>query len=332
MVDLKNGFSKMSEIFYKDESGAVFKYKKYCVVDSCLKQASYNYKGEKESSHCGDHRLKNMINIKKGHGLCEEHDESYLKECSQRKLDLKNYDKSSQYLKEQIIKKYDEKGVELYKCRLCDKLVERDHYFSKEHIDNFNSNITISFRNSIRNKFIDIICDFHKFNKNIFYEDLYFQYKMKKLVLKHCSKNRTYKISIYKFNQSINNISGITIHYWIEKYDSNNILSDIDNIEKLNTANFDNNLKPIVVHGNEIEETDKISGGNIDLEDINILCDQVGSGNSINIIQHTRCIFKISESDLFSAGDQFENIPELFYKLKNLLIIKNNDEKCFLWC
>ena len=35
---------------------------------------------------------------------------------------------------------------------------------------------------------------------------------------------------------------------------------------------------------------------------------------------------------MFSAGDQFENIPELFYKLKNLLIIKNNDEKCFLWC
>ena len=99
--------------------------------------------------------------------------------------------------------------------------------------------------------------------------------------------------------------------------------SDIDNIEKLNTANFDNNLKPIVVNGNEIEATDKIiSGSNIDLEDINILSDQVGSGNSINIIQHTRCIFKISESDLFSAGDQFENIPELFYKLKNLLIIK----------
>ena len=67
------------------------------------------------------------------------------------------------------------------------------------------------------------------------------------------------------------------INYWIEKYDSNDILSDIDNIKKLNTANFGNNLKPIVVNGNEIKETDKIiSGGNIDLEDINILSDQVG--------------------------------------------------------
>ena len=210
---------------------------------------------------------------------------------------MKNYDKSCQYIKEQIIKKYNEKGVELYKCRLCDKLDKKDHYFSKEHIDIFN-NISISFRNSIKNKF----------------------------------ENKTYKISIYKFNQSINNISEVLIHYWIEKYDSNNILSDIDDIEKLNTANFDNNLQPIVVHGNEVEEKDKISGGNIDLEDIDILGDQVGSGNSINIIQHTRCIFKISESDLFSAGDQFENIPQLFYKLKNLLIIKNKDERCFLWC
>ena len=161
MVDLKNGSSKISETFYKDNRGNIFKYKKYCTEGDCTKIASYNYKDKKESSHCGDHRLKNMINIKKGHTLCEEHDESYLKECSQCKLDLKNYDQSSQYLKEHIIKKYDEKGIELYKCRLCDKLVEKDHYFSKEHIDNFNSNITISFRNSIKNKFIDIICDFH---------------------------------------------------------------------------------------------------------------------------------------------------------------------------
>ena len=84
--------------------------KKYFIGGNYLKQASYNYKGKKESSHCQDPRLKNMVNIKKGHSLCEEHDESYLKECSQCKLDLKNYNKSSQYFKEQIIKIYDEKA------------------------------------------------------------------------------------------------------------------------------------------------------------------------------------------------------------------------------
>ena len=133
-----------------------------------------------------------MINIKKGHTLREEHDESYLKECSQCKLDLKNYDKSSQYLKEQIIKNYDNQDIQLYKCRLCDKLVEKGHYFTKEHIDIFNSNITISFRNSIKNEFVNIICDLHNTNKNVFYQDLYVKYKMKKLVLKYCSKNKTY--------------------------------------------------------------------------------------------------------------------------------------------
>ena len=141
MSNLENGSSKMSEIFYKDNGGNIFKYKKYCIEGDCSKIASYNYKGKKESSHCQDRRLKNIINVKKNHDLCEEHEESYLKECSQCKLDLKNYDKSTQYLKEQIIKKYDEKGVELYKCRLCNTLVENDHYFSKEHIDIFNSNI-----------------------------------------------------------------------------------------------------------------------------------------------------------------------------------------------
>ena len=65
------------------------------------------------------------------------------------------------------------------KRRRCDKLVEKTHYFTKENIDVFNSNITTLFRNSIKNKFVDIICDFHKCNKNVIYEDLYFKYKMK---------------------------------------------------------------------------------------------------------------------------------------------------------
>ena len=81
--------------------------------------------------------------------------------------------------------------------------------------------------------------------------------------MKYCNKNKTYKISISKFNQSIKNISENLINYWIEKYDINDILSDIDNIEKLCTANFNNNLKPIVVNENEIEAIDKIVSGAI---------------------------------------------------------------------
>ena len=43
----------------------------------------------------------------------------------------------------------------------------------------------------------------------------------------------------------------------------------------------------------------------------------------------------MSECDIFSAGDSLEinKIPEIFFKKKNLVIIKNlNDNKCLLWC
>ena len=44
---------------------------------------------------------------------------------------------------------------------------------------------------------------------------------------------------------------------------------------------------------------------------------------------------KISECQLFCAGSskEIDKIPEIFFKKRNLLIIKNlNDDKCLLWC
>ena len=45
-------------------------------------------------------------------------------------------------------------------CLLCNQTVNKSHYFSKKHIDNFDKNITITTRNSIKKKFIDIIFNF----------------------------------------------------------------------------------------------------------------------------------------------------------------------------
>ena len=56
---------------------------------------------------------------------------------------------------------------------------------------------------------------------------------------------------------------------------------------------------------------------------------------SIKVIQNTRFVVKISECQLFSAGDSLEinKIPELFLKKRNLVIMKNlNDNKCLLYC
>ena len=57
--------------------------------------------------------------------------------------------------------------------------------------------------------------------------------------------------------------------------------------------------------------------------------------SQMKIIQNTRLLIKMSECDIFSAGDSLEinKIPDIFFQKRNLVIIKNlNDNKCLLWC
>ena len=119
--------------------------------------------------------------------------------------------------------------------------------------------------------------------------------------------------------------------YWIEKFNLDDV-SEIDDIDKLNLKNF-KNLKPIDfktqvgIHrdgyqSNDLKNIDIISGGSIQ------------SGGSLKIIQNTRLV-KISECQLFTAGDskEIDKMPELFFKKRNLIIIKNlNNSKCLLYC
>ena len=84
-----------------------------------------------------------MINIKKGHILCEKHNISYSKDS---------------FCKE----------CEKITCLLCNQAVNKSHYFSKKHVYNSDKNITITTRNSIKKKFIDIIFNFHVIDKDVF--------------------------------------------------------------------------------------------------------------------------------------------------------------------
>ena len=246
-----------------------------------------------------------MINIRKGYVLCNEHNISYSKDSFCKECEKMN-------------------------CLLCNQNVNKQHYFSKKHIDNFDKNITITTRNSIEKKFIDIIFNFHIIDIDVFYKDLYFKDKVKNLILKNCKKDKNYKLSIYKYYQSV---TGDLTNYWIEKFNIANI-SEIDNINKLNFKNFKNfkNLKPI-------DFEDQIGfhreGYNDDnLENINISGGNIQSGGSIKIIQNIRLVVKLSECELFSAGDSKEinKIPELIFKKRNLIIMKNlNDNKCLLF-
>ena len=64
-----------------------------------------------------------MINVRKGYLFCEKHNFSYLEFC---------------------------KFCEQMDCLLCNEIVKKEHYFSKKHIDNFDKNIIIKIRTSIK--------------------------------------------------------------------------------------------------------------------------------------------------------------------------------------
>ena len=297
--------TKLNEYFYMTQGGEILKYKKYCIINNCKKLSSYNYSGQKENLYCNEHKLDNMVNVRKGYSFCEKHDKPYLKYC---------------------------KECEKFDCLLCEQTVNKSHYFFKKHIDKVNNNISIKIKTSIKKKFIDIIIDFHIIDKDVFYKDLYFKDKIKSLILKHRNKDKNYKINLSKYNQSVKD--DLT-NLWIEKFNINN-MSEIDNIDKLNLKNF-KHLKCFEFVDLYGRDRDVFDGTPIDQEQINIISegDIEYDVSQMKIIQNTRLLIKLSECNLFSSGSSLEinKIPEIFFNKKNLVVIKNlNDNKCFLWC
>ena len=107
---------KLNQFFYMNSNGEILKCKKYCIIHNCKKIASFNYSGEKEFLYCNDHKSETMVNIKKGYSYCDIHKISYLNFCKQ---------------------------CDIIVCDLCKIETNRSHFFSKDHIDNFEKNITI---------------------------------------------------------------------------------------------------------------------------------------------------------------------------------------------
>ena len=155
---------KLNQYFYMTPERDILKYKKYCIINNCKKIASFNHSGQKEFLYCNEHKLYKMLNIKKGYLYCDIHKIPYLKVCQQ---------------------------CDIIFCDLCKIETNKDHFFSKKHIETFENNITIKIKTSIKKKFIDIIFDFNLIDKDLFYEDLYFKDRVKKLILKIVKKIRT---------------------------------------------------------------------------------------------------------------------------------------------
>ena len=139
-------------------------------------------------------------------------------------------------------------------------------------------------------------------------------------------------MSIYKYNQSVKD--DLT-NLWIEKFNIDN-MNEIDNIDKLNLKNF-KHLKSFHFDDLYGRDRDVYDGTVVDQKQINIISegDIEYDASQIKTIQNTRLLIKMSECNIFSAGDSLEidKIPDMFFKKKNLVIIKNlNDNKCLLWC
>ena len=57
------------------------------------------------------------------------------------------------------------------------------------------------------------------------------------------------------------------------------------------------------------------------------------SGNSIYYINSVGCEIFITECKLLKGSNyNFEKIPKIFYNSKIISIIKNKDQKCFIYC
>ena len=117
------------------------------------------------------------------------------------------------------------------------------------------------------------------------------------------------------------------IKYWVEKYILQNI-NDIDNIDKLKIKNNRKDLDLINIGNSEIANYNDEDN----LEELNILSMHEDYDSSTMTIQSSRLIVKTSECDIFSAGNEIDKIPEIFFKKRNLLIMKNDHNKCFLYC
>ena len=105
-------------------------------------------------------------------------------------------------------------------------------------------------------------------------------------------------------------------------------IDDINNIDKLKIKNNKNDLDLINIGKSEIPNHNPEDN----LEELNILSMHEDYDSSIMTIQNSRLIVKISECDIFSAGNEIDKIPEIFFKKRNLLIMRNDDNKCFLYC
>ena len=121
----------------------------------------------------------------------------------------------------------------------------------------------------------------------------------------------------------------VTIHdYFLNKENKNNLKKLKESIIELDnkTRVTDNKMTPseYEIAVENIVELGIGSGMTI----------EIGNGDDEPIYQSLRCVIKMTEYAPISGGNisELNKIPDLFLNKRSLLILKNNDNKCFLYC
>ena len=261
-----------------------------------------------------------MVNVKRGHKLCLKCKRSYKKKCTsnQCKCTIENYRSASKYMKNKTINYLKENNMEFYLCKICGEIVNKSHFDSEEHIQKFHSVCKINIKKSLENSFLTIECKFIDtiYNYIYIYSDLHFKKYIREIVLKKIDNTKFYKSYIIKkilldFNYKNEK------QYYSEKYNSNNIISDINNIEKLEKN--DDILQPFLIKNNTTDYKYNLDKMYDDIDRINC----IKSGNSITYINNMGCNIKITECELLHGNRfNFEKIPKIFYDSKVISVIK----------
>ena len=318
---------KIDKYYFRNSKGRIYKYSQFCRRKNCKRESSYNYENLKPK-YCFKHKKEDMVNVKRGHKLCEKCKSSYKTKCTSPKCKytIEKYKSASKYMKLRTIDYLKENKMEFYLCRICQEIVNKYHFDSEEHIKKFNSVCDIEMKKSFKNAFISIKSQFFDTRYNYIYTDLYFKKHIKDIILKNIDDTKYYKSYIIKKNMISFNYKD-ELHHYSDKFNSNNILNDINKIEILEKNDY--YMKPYLIKSNPDDYNYDIDQMYEDLDKINLN----KTGDSIKYIHNMGCDIKISECELLRGSQyNFENIPKIFYNSKVINVIKNKDEKCFIYC
>ena len=186
--------------------------------------------------------------------------------------------------------------------------------------------VDIEINQSLKNSFLSIKTMFMNTNYNTIYTNLYFKKRIKEIILKNIDITKYYKAYIIKKYMLSFNFRDEQ-QFYSEKYNSIDIINDIDNIQNLEKKK--EYLKPQLIKSSTTDYNYNLTKMYEDLDQINYKI----SGNSITYIHNTGCDIKLTQCDLLRGSRfNYELIPKKFLDSKIINVIQNKDNICFLYC